>query len=122
MALHKLCTERKAANLERWRKFGDNKCGLSEAIIRGAVTPGGVKANDTATAAPTEERKVVDGAAPSAPARETTEAVEQPPTAPVPVAELEKLSLSDEKKADDFVDAPVASLETVAAAAPAVHA
>mgnify|MGYP001593419801 CR=1 FL=1 len=39
-ALVQLCDERKAANLDRWRKYGDGKCGLSEAVIRGAITPG----------------------------------------------------------------------------------
>ncbi|GAA5976753.1 hypothetical protein JCM10908_005620 [Rhodotorula pacifica] len=39
-ALTKLCLERKAANLERWRKYGNNQCGLDEAVIRGAYVPG----------------------------------------------------------------------------------
>lgn len=39
-ALTKLCDERKAENLARWRQYGENKCGLSESIIRGAVVPG----------------------------------------------------------------------------------
>lgn len=38
-AITKLCQERKAANLQRWKKFGNGKCGLSESTIRGAVTP-----------------------------------------------------------------------------------
>lgn len=42
-ALVKLCAERKAANLERWRKYGEGKCGLSETVIRGAVVPAGAE-------------------------------------------------------------------------------
>lgn len=38
-ALTKLCQERKAANLERWRLYGEGKCGLSETVIRGASSP-----------------------------------------------------------------------------------
>ncbi|KAM0754643.1 CRAL/TRIO domain-containing protein [Meredithblackwellia eburnea MCA 4105] len=38
-ALSKLCAERKAANFARWQKYGNGKCGLSESVIRGAVTP-----------------------------------------------------------------------------------
>lgn len=38
--LTKMCDEIKAANLGRWRKYGEGKCGLSEAVIRGAVIPG----------------------------------------------------------------------------------
>ena len=36
----KLCLERKAANLERWRQYGNDRCGLDEAVIRGAYVPG----------------------------------------------------------------------------------
>lgn len=39
-ALTKLCLERKAANLERWRQYGNDRCGLDEAVIRGAYVPG----------------------------------------------------------------------------------
>lgn len=39
-ALTKLCAERKAANLKRWEQYGENRCGLDEAIIRGARVPG----------------------------------------------------------------------------------
>ncbi|KAI5481682.1 CRAL/TRIO domain-containing protein [Pseudohyphozyma bogoriensis] len=62
-ALTKLCNERKAANLERWRKYGDGKCGLSEAVIKGAVVPGGakeggeVKEGEIETKAETEDSK-----------------------------------------------------------------
>lgn len=36
----KLCLERKAANLARWRQYGNDRCGLDEAVIRGAYVPG----------------------------------------------------------------------------------
>ena len=38
-ALTKLCFERKAANLERWRRYGNGKCGLDEAVIKGGRRP-----------------------------------------------------------------------------------
>lgn len=38
-ALITLCQERKAANLIRWKKYGGDKCGLSETVVSGAVVP-----------------------------------------------------------------------------------
>lgn len=38
-ALAKLCRERKAERFQRWEKFGNGKCGLSETILSGAVVP-----------------------------------------------------------------------------------
>ncbi|SCZ99006.1 BZ3500_MvSof-1268-A1-R1_Chr3-1g05760 [Microbotryum saponariae] len=37
----KMCEERRAANLDRWRKYGKGLCGLSELVIRGAQVPEG---------------------------------------------------------------------------------
>ncbi|KAK4705494.1 hypothetical protein P7C70_g693, partial [Phenoliferia sp. Uapishka_3] len=48
-AIVKLCSERKTANQARWAQYGDNKCGLSEAIIRGAILPDGTKVEDKQT-------------------------------------------------------------------------
>ena len=59
-ALVKLCDERKAANLERWRKYGDNKCGLSEAVIRGAIIPAGSTAS-TFVAGESEKSPALSG-------------------------------------------------------------
>ena len=42
-ALTKLCAERKQAALDRWRKFGNDQCGLSEVVIRGAILPESVE-------------------------------------------------------------------------------
>lgn len=36
-ALEKLCAAKKAANFARWVQYGEGRCGLSEAVIRGAV-------------------------------------------------------------------------------------
>jgi len=60
-ALDKLCAERRAANLERWKKYGAGKCGLSEAVIRGALTLDGqpgdavIKKGEIGTGQATEE-------------------------------------------------------------------
>ena len=59
-ALDKLCAERRVANLERWRKYGGGRCGLSEAVIRGAVTPNGKEGD-----AVVKKGKVGTGAVPS---------------------------------------------------------
>ncbi|BGO90150.1 hypothetical protein NBRC10512_002543 [Rhodotorula toruloides] len=67
-ALTKLCMERKAANLERWRKYGEGKCGLDEAIIRGARVPG-QQANGTKEVA--TQKADVDAAPAAAPAAAT---------------------------------------------------
>ncbi|GAA5884608.1 hypothetical protein JCM6882_005320 [Rhodosporidiobolus microsporus] len=144
-ALTKLCFERKAANLERWKKFGNGACGVDEAIIRGARVPGGVSESEEAGkgkavaaqeadvegAQPAEEAVAESGVAP-APAYD-------PATAQEPPAEkLAAVSLADENggsssgstavveevatPADEkFVDAPVASKEAVAEAVPAVQ-
>jgi len=108
MALHQLCVERKAANLERWRKYGDDRCGLSEAVIRGATVPGQEDGDKTAVEASPEGSVVGDK-------KVVTE------EAPLPVAEMNQVSVA-EKDSEGFVDAPVASVEKVAEAAPAVHA
>ncbi|KAL8286365.1 hypothetical protein RQP46_004382 [Phenoliferia psychrophenolica] len=90
-ALTKLCNERKAANLERWRKYGDNKCGLSEAVIRGAVTPDGQPGE---AAAASSASTIVAGEQEKAPALSALS-----PT-------LSALSGGD----DEFVDAQEASV------------
>lgn len=110
MALHELCMERKAANLERWRKYGNNLCGLSEAVIRGAVTPGQEEGEQSAAV---ENDVAKEAVAPVADGEKA--AVE------VPVAEMDGLKVVESKE-EAFVDAPVASLDKVAEAAPAVHA
>lgn len=50
-AIVALCAERKAANLDRWRKFGGGKCGIEERIIKGiaerAPADGGEAASST---------------------------------------------------------------------------
>lgn len=38
-ALVKLCAERRAENMQRWRQYGQGQCGLSEAVIRGSIMP-----------------------------------------------------------------------------------
>ncbi|BGP23339.1 Phosphatidylinositol transfer protein (PITP) [Rhodotorula toruloides] len=139
-ALTKLCMERKAANLERWRKFGENRCGLDEAIIRGARVPG-QEANGKQEVA-TEETDV-DAAPASAPAENGTHdargvtplseefaaaALDDPATPAMTTG-----SDSSERTAvspsagdaspgpDKFVEAPLASPSAVARAQEAVH-
>ncbi|ORY79359.1 CRAL-TRIO domain-containing protein [Leucosporidium creatinivorum] len=118
MALHQLCMERKAANLERWRKYGEDRCGLSEVVIRGATVPGQEDAEKTAVElSPAGSLKGANGAAVVGEKEAATVPIEEP----VPVEEMKQLAV-DEKEPEDFVDAPVASKEAVAEAAPAVHA
>lgn len=115
MALHQLCMERKAANLERWRKYGNDRCGLSEAVIRGATVPG--QGDGEQTAVETSPEGSVKGAAVSSEKAAAVAPLEET----APAYQMKQLSV-DEKASEDFVDAPVASKEEVAEAAPAVHA
>lgn len=62
-ALVALCAERKAANLERWRQFGEGKCGVEEKIIKGvAIAAPVLDESETAPAAvAVRESKEVEG-------------------------------------------------------------
>ncbi|POY72556.1 hypothetical protein BMF94_4383 [Rhodotorula taiwanensis] len=145
-ALTKMCMERKAANLERWRKYGENKCGLDEAVIRGAYAPG---EQHQAQAAAQEGDVAGRSSAPASAAA----SVNEPPT-----DRLAQASLSDEASSettavntpaqpasatlkptesanavpldtpagetggdDKFVEAPLASPAAVEKAIPAIH-
>lgn len=83
-ALTRLCFERKRDNLERWRKFGEGKCGLDEAIIRGGRKPSQV------TGEPEDESTQ---AAAKVPERES-ETTEEPV---VPTEEMAKTSIVDHR-------------------------
>ncbi|BGP14593.1 hypothetical protein JCM10213_001941 [Rhodosporidiobolus nylandii] len=131
-ALTQLCAERKAANLERWKRYGGGVCGCDEAIIRGARAPGeephsarGVEADVTGPGAAKAEHAVAASDV-------------QPPTAQLAGVSLgapvdngtsssgattlaghgDDLATPGEEK---FVDAPVATKEAVADAQPALH-
>lgn len=145
-ALTKMCMERKAANLERWRKYGENRCGLDEAVIRGAYAPG---EQHQAQAAAQEGDVAGRSSAPASAAA----SVNEPPT-----DRLAQASLSDEASSettavntpaqpasatlkptesanavpldtpagetggdDKFVEAPLASPAAVEKAIPAIH-
>ncbi|GAA5855526.1 hypothetical protein JCM8547_007872 [Rhodosporidiobolus lusitaniae] len=138
-ALTKLCAERKAANLKRWEQYGENRCGLDEAVIRGARVPG--EASAAAAGGGVEAdvggaKKANDVVASSGvPAASAAE----PPTAQLAATSLngtngeesssssagttiapppEEVGTPGEEK---FVDAPVASKQAVEAAVPAVN-
>lgn len=138
-ALTKLCFERKAENLERWRKYGENRCGLDEAVIRGAHVPG--EKHDTTQVA--REEGDVDAEngkeVPNSSAEEAGAAGAEPPT-----EQLAQTSISDEGSSETtavnagaagnnaaappatpgdekFVEAPLASPAAVDKAAPAIH-
>ncbi|GAA5821281.1 hypothetical protein JCM11251_004551 [Rhodosporidiobolus azoricus] len=142
-ALTKLCMERKAANLERWKKYGNGVCGVDEAIIRGARVPGSEGGKGKVAA---QEAEIVGGGAQPAEAAVAAESASalppsyDPATAQEPPAEkLGALSLGNGSvaaatngasssgsaapdvatPAQEFVDAPVASKEAVAEAVPA---
>ncbi|GAA6038889.1 hypothetical protein JCM8097_000556 [Rhodosporidiobolus ruineniae] len=139
-ALTKLCEERKAANFARWQKFGEGRCGLDEAIIRGARTPGeapkpaagGAKEADVDGPHVQGAEKAV--ASSDVPAASASASDSEPPTAGLAAVDLNggngdapsaattvvgngeaAATPADEK----FVDAPVASKEAVAKAAEA---
>jgi hypothetical protein len=131
-ALTKLCAERKAANLKRWEDFGEGKCGLDEAIIRGARKVGDAPGVATGTEAdvsgvntpslvkeqqgkelelPTEQLSAVSLNGASA-AKNGNVVIDDTPAGVVtPGAELA-----------EFVDAPVASKAAVEEAAPGLVA
>ncbi|GAA6002228.1 hypothetical protein JCM10207_003136 [Rhodosporidiobolus poonsookiae] len=147
-ALTQLCAERKAANLERWRKYGEGLCGLDEAIIRGARTPGEEGAKAPSVAEKEADLQGSDAPVPAA-------AAVEPPTAALAAASLDDSApngatatvvaagvanggSSSEASTvvngdvppatpgaetpglDSFKDAPLASKQAVEAAAPAV--
>ncbi|GAA5954211.1 hypothetical protein JCM21900_006963 [Sporobolomyces salmonicolor] len=125
-ALTKLCMERKAANLNRWRKWGEGRCGLDEAVIRGAREPRGSGAQTTELdhdeaqkVPPTEELAAVslhDSG---------HDSVDQDKNAASAGGSPEGTVVADEPgtsggSGDKFVDAPVASASAVERAAPAL--
>ncbi|GAA6055475.1 hypothetical protein JCM3770_002846 [Rhodotorula araucariae] len=142
-ALTKLCMERKAANLERWRQYGGGKCGLDEAIIRGGRIPGQETRAPAGVA--TVEADVVAGTSPDEAVQrgDGADADFEPPTAQLAAASLaddggavatSSSSASDSTVAvppaqaqspgvadDKFVDAPVAPAAAVDRAVPAAH-
>ncbi|KAK4051807.1 Phosphatidylinositol transfer protein (PITP) [Microbotryomycetes sp. JL201] len=139
MALHKLCMERRAANLERWRKYGNNKCGLSETVIRGAVVPGQESATSIATTAVVAEPESVSSPTDSHATDDVADVFEEVPrqssvatsTATtvagdddVPSDKMASIQLDNSKSdatnaKEVFVDAPVASEDAVKVAVPA---
>ncbi|KAM0788431.1 hypothetical protein ACM66B_001566 [Microbotryomycetes sp. NB124-2] len=123
MALHKLCMERRAANLDRWRKYGENKCGLSETVIRGAIVPGQestvaaatVTAEPETVSSPTESH--VDPVFDEDPQRQSSVATSTATTVAgddeAPLDEMSNLKLAGGANREVFVDAPVASEDAV---------
>ncbi|KAK4058441.1 Phosphatidylinositol transfer protein (PITP) [Microbotryomycetes sp. JL221] len=138
-ALHKLCMERRTANLERWRQYGDNKCGLSETIIRGAVIPGNDQQSPTDSKTDQQEQQhsttveKEESEQPEHPSSKTTSTATtvtgDDDDVIVPSSDVANLKLntttttdlSDNKK-EVFVDAPIASEEAVKVAVPAAAA
>lgn len=140
-ALTKLCMERKAANLERWRKYGNNLCGLDEAIIRGARVPGqeanGEKAVatqeadvDATPAAPDATNSTHDAHGVTPPSEEFAAAALDDPATPAITTSSDSSegtavspSAGDASPGPDkFVEAPLASPAAVARAQEAIHA
>lgn len=140
-ALTKLCMERKAANLERWRKYGGGKCGLDEAVIRGARVPGEEGSGDRDVASseadvdargaadvepPTEQLaatsiagtgSVEDGGDDAAASSTAHSSSASDATVAVPPAAL---ATTPGVETDKFVDAPVAPQAAVEKAVPSV--
>ncbi|BGP38633.1 Phosphatidylinositol transfer protein (PITP) [Rhodotorula kratochvilovae] len=141
-ALTKLCFERKAANLERWRQYGGGKCGLDEAIIRGGRVPG---QEGRPRSVAQEEADVRAGTSPDEAVAGAGAGDVEPPTAQLAAASLadenggalatSSSSTSDATVTvpptdaqaqspgaeDKFVDAPVAPAAAVEKAVPAAH-
>lgn len=131
-ALNDLCMERKRANQERWRQYGDGKCGLSEAVIRGAIVP-----DQASTPAASEARADEEAAEDSTTATNTASpastiahdqvgsggemelkvpaaALAQDEAMAEGVAGIKLGTVVDESAAaETFVDAPVASAKAV---------
>lgn len=133
--------ERKAANLERWRKYGGGKCGLDEAVIRGARVPGEEGSGDRDVASseadvdargaadvepPTEQLaatsiagtgSVEDGGDDAAASSTAHSSSASDATVAVPPAAL---ATTPGVETDKFVDAPVAPQAAVEKAVPSV--
>ncbi|GAA5836098.1 hypothetical protein JCM9279_002192 [Rhodotorula babjevae] len=126
-ALTKLCMERKQANLERWRKYGQGRCGLDEAVIRGARVPEGAAgpAADSAAASvepPTEQLAAASlggGSTDSGHAASTTTEASDA-TLAAPPALSNAIPTTPGAEPDKFVDAPVAPQAAVEKAVPSV--
>ncbi|GAA5938402.1 CRAL-TRIO domain-containing protein [Sporobolomyces koalae] len=128
-ALTKLCFERKALHLERWKRFGGGLCGVDEAIIRGGKEPSGSSSSRTE-----EPSEVTTNQAETA-----TQEEEQVPTRQLEQVQLAKdespegtvvdtneptpgIATSEGGGGDKFVDAPVATKDQINQAVPALSA
>jgi len=123
--------ERKQANLERWRKYGQGRCGLDEAVIRGARVPEGAEPATTTTTTttagasvepPTEQLAAASlggGSTDSGHAASTTTEASDA-TLAAPPTSANAVPTTPGAEPDKFVDAPVAPQAAVEKAVPSV--
>ncbi|GAA5976469.1 hypothetical protein JCM5350_001700 [Sporobolomyces pararoseus] len=133
-ALTKLCFERKKENLERWRKFGNGKCGIDEAVIKGAKNPDGSSTTTTSSEVLEEEKEkeLTQGMAATSISNNHSEEVqdqggEERGATSTSTSTEEEGTVIDEPTSttpglDKFVDAPIASEGAVQKAIPALTA
>ncbi|GAA5869630.1 hypothetical protein JCM16303_000529 [Sporobolomyces ruberrimus] len=140
-ALTKLCFERKEANMKRWKEFGEGRCGVDEAIIKGGRKPEGVKASTLSgesekeveekdNQVPTEEMAAVSiaeggggggGGGATEPASSNSTSPEGTVVEETTTSKLEPTAATT-PGLDKFVDAPIASEGAVKEAVPALTA
>lgn len=96
----KLCLERKAANLARWRQYGNDRCGLDEAVIRGAYVPG--QKHDPTKGVAEKEADIAgpSSAPPSAAASVSNLSAAAAANDEVPTEQLAQSSLADETETE----------------------
>ncbi|GAA5961025.1 hypothetical protein JCM3765_006506 [Sporobolomyces pararoseus] len=136
-ALTKLCMERKQENLKRWKQFGGGKCGIDEAVIKGAKKPDGV--STTATTSETVEEKkgqdkeLTEGMAATSINSENEDSSKQQQGGETSTSSTEGTVIDEPAPTnttaepttpglDKFVDAPIASEGAVQKAIPALTA
>lgn len=118
--------ERKAANLARWKQHGNNQCGLSEFVIRGGsdnvnateqtIKEEMLKSQNGATEAEAkalEEKVPVELQESNGDAVKGEEKEVQPEEAQEPISTPTLATQAQNGDAEKFVEAPVASEETV---------